>query len=321
MDPATHDHAIIINTGRCGSTMLSDLIAEQPDTLSVQECLMWVTPGIASETVLTGPAYWSALSAPSTQLATLVRTGLVPPEVRYPAHGRWAGNLAELPQILAITLPKLSADPDRLYDMLAGLVPAFPEQPLARHHRMFLDLLTSLAGRRRWVERSGGSSNIAPRLLRDFPDARIVYLTRDWADTARSMSRHSCFQLMQLRVELVGQYGLDPFEIAPGQRVPAEVERYLPDRLTAETLRERGQDVRRFQGLCAFLASQAEQAIADARPRRLLRMAYEDIVDDPLPQLERLGRFLGLEDWQPWARRVVGSVNARAGAQAMAVRA
>jgi putative sulfotransferase len=321
MDPATHDHAIIINTGRCGSTMLSELIAEQSDTLSVQEFLMWVAPGIATEKVLTGSAYWSALSAPNTQLATLFRIGLVPPEVRYPAHGRWAGNLTELPQILATTLPKISADPDRLFDMLAGLVPAFPEQSLARHHRMFLDLLTSLTGRRRWVERSGGSSNIAPCLLQHFPDAKVVYLTRNWTDTAESMSRHSCFQLMQLRVESVGRYGIDPFEVAPGQRVPAEVERYLPDRLTAETLRERGQDVRRYQGLCAFLASQAEQAIADARPRRLLRIAYEDIVDDPPAQLERLGRFLGFPDWQPWAHRVVGSVKARLGTPATAARA
>ncbi|GGM89074.1 sulfotransferase domain-containing protein [Dactylosporangium sucinum] len=317
MHPEMHDHAIIINTGRCGSTLLSDLIAEQPDTLSVQEFFMWA-PWTAGEEVLTGAAYWSALSSPNSQLATLFRIGLAPSEVRYPAHGRWAGNLTELPQILATTLPKISADPDGLYDTLAELVPGFPAQQLVRHHRMFLDLLTSLTGRRRWVERSGGSSNIAPRLLQSFPDAKIVYLTRDWADTAESMSRHSCFQLMQLRVESAGRYGVDPFEITPGQRVPAEVERYLPGRLTAETLRERGQEVRRYRALCAFLASQAEQAIDEARPRELLTMAYEDLVDDPLAQLARLGRFLGFEDWERWAERVVGSVKVRPRARATA---
>jgi hypothetical protein len=315
MDSAIHDHAIIINTGRCGSTLLSDLIAEQPDTLSVQEFLMWV-PWNTGGDVLTGAAYWSILSSPSTQLATLFRIGLAPSEVRYPAHGRWAGNLTELPQILATTLPKISADPDGLYDTLAGLVPRFPAQPLARHHRMFLDLLTSLTGRRRWVERSGGSSNIAPCLLQHFPDAKIVYLTRNWTDTAESMSRHSCFQLMQLRVESAARYGVDPFEIAPGRPVPEEVERYLPGRLSAETLRERGRDVGRYRGLCAFLASQAEQAIADARPRQLLTMAYEDLVDDPPTQLGQLGRFLGFEDWQPWADRVAGAVVARPAARA-----
>ncbi|MFG2044562.1 sulfotransferase domain-containing protein [Dactylosporangium sp. NPDC048998] len=311
MDPKIHDHAIIINTGRCGSTLLSDLIAEQPETLSVQEFFGWVAPRAAGRQVLTGTAYWSALSNPSPHLATLFRVGLMPPEVRYPVDGRWGGNLAELPQVLATTLPKISSDPDRLFDTLAELVPGFPAQPLARHHQMLLDLLTSLTGRRRWVERSGGSSNIAPYLLKNFPDAKIVYLTRDWADTARSMSRHSCFQLMQLCVESVGRYGFDPFRVAPGQRVPAEVERYLPGRLTAEMLRERGQDVRRYRGLCAFLAGQTEQAIADARPRELLTMAYEDLVADPVTQLGRLGNFLGFEDWEPWAHRVAGSVRTR----------
>lgn len=311
MDSPMHDRAIIINTGRCGSTLLSDLIAEQSDTLSVQEFFMWVAPWTAGPEVLTGPAYWSMLSSPDPPFAILLRIGLVPPEVRYPADGRWAGNLAELPRILAATLPKLTSDPDGLFDTLAGLVPRFPTQSLARHHRMFLDLLAALTGRRRWVERSGGSSNIAPFLLRSFPDAKIVYLTRDLEDTARSMSRHSCFQLIQLRMEMLGRYGIDPFQAAPGQSVPEEVARYRPDRLTAETLRERGRDVGRFRALCAFLASHAEQAIADARPRNLLTMAYEDLVDDPPAQLGRLGQFLGFEDWQGWAVRVAGAVQAR----------
>ncbi|MER7003948.1 hypothetical protein ABT297_13000 [Dactylosporangium sp. NPDC000555] len=310
MGSGIHDHAIIISTGRCGSTLLSDLIAEQPETLSVQEFFGWVAPRAAGREVLTGAAYWSTLRKPSAHLATLFRVGLMPPEVRYPVDGRFAGDLAELPQILAITLPKISADPDGLYDRLAELVPGFPAQPLARHHRMLLDLLTSLTGRRRWVERSGGSSNIAPYLLKSFPDAKILYLKRDWSDTARSMSRHSCFQLMQLCVESVGRYGLDPFRVAAGQRVPEEVARYLPGRLTAEMLRERGNDVRRYRGLCAFLASQAEQAIADARPRELLTMAYEDLVDDPLKHLGLVGDFLGFEDWESWAHRVAGSVRA-----------
>jgi hypothetical protein len=323
MDSPIHDHAIIINTGRCGSTLLSDLIAEQADTLSVQEFLLAVVPWTDltdGEGVLSGAAYWSMLSSPSPQLATLFRIGLAPVEVRYPADGRWAGNLTELPLILATTLPKISSDPDGLYDTLAELVPGFPAQPLARHHRMFLDLLTSFTGRRRWVERSGGSSYVAPYLLRNFPTAKIVYLTRNWADTAESMSRHSFFQLMQLSMESLGRYGLDPFQVAAGQPVPEEVERYLPGRLTAEMLRERGREVLSYRGLCAFLASKGEQAIADARPRELLTIAYEDLVDDPLTQLERLGRFLGFADWEQWAHRVFGSVQARPrGHEAVAV--
>ncbi|ROT28163.1 sulfotransferase domain-containing protein [Micromonospora sp. HM5-17] len=308
MEPQTPGQAIIVSTGRCGSTLLSDLIAEQPDTLSIQEFFMSVEPWIGDRGLLSGAAYWSHLSSPKPELATLVRIGIVPAEVAYPADGRWAGRLTDLPRILVATLPKISPDPDRLFDTLAERVPEFPAQPLPQHHRMFLDLLTSLTGRRRWVERSGGSSHVARCLLTDFPDAKIIYLTRDREDTARSMSRHPSFQLLQLSVESLGRYGVDLFEDGADQRVPEEFRRFLPGRLTAETLREHGRDLRRYRNLCAFLTSEAEQAIADARPRELLTMTYEDLVDDPLTQLGRLGRFLDFDDWEPWARRVAGAV-------------
>ncbi|GIG89273.1 sulfotransferase [Plantactinospora endophytica] len=310
MESPVPAQAIIISTGRCGSTLLSDLIAEQSDTLSVQEFFMAVEPWTDAGDELSGAAYWSRLDSPRPELTTLFRIGLAPVEVCYPEDGRWAGNLTALPRILATTLPKISSEPDHLYDTLAELVPGFPDQSVARHHRMFLDMLTTLTQRRSWVERSGGSSHVASYLLKTFPTAKIVYLTRDWADTARSMSRHPSFQCLQLRMESLGRYGIDPFQVAAGESVPPELERYLPDRLTAQTLRERGRDVERYRGLCAFLASEAEQAIADARPQELLTMTYEALVDDPLAQLGRLGRFLGFDDWETWAQRVVGAVAA-----------
>ncbi len=312
METSTIGRAIVISNGRCGSTLLSDLIAEDRKTLSVQEFFMPVVPGTKLDETVTGAAYWDLLSSPSPDLVTLFAIGLPPKEVRYPAHGRWAGDLARIPRILPVTLAKLTSDPDALYDAAAARVPGFPAQTFAAHHRMFLDLLTELTGRRRWVERSGGSSFLAPYLLRGFPDAKVVYLTRDRDETARSMSRHSSFQLTQLRVEFLGRYGVDPLLVRPGQEVPAEVAPYTPGRITAELLRARGDDPRRFQGLCAFLTNQAEQALADHPPRRLHTMRYADLVADPAGELARLGRFLEFDDPTGWARRVADRVHAPA---------
>ena len=46
-----------------------------------------------------------------------------------------------------------------------------------------------------WVERSGGSLIFAPRLLSEFPEARVVHVYRDGRETALSMSRHYPFRL------------------------------------------------------------------------------------------------------------------------------
>jgi putative sulfotransferase len=304
------DRSIIISNGRCGSTLLSDLIVDEPETCSAQEFFTSMAPWPRSTETLTGAEYWDVLSSPKPELAVLFRLGVPPKEVRYPATGRWGADLAGLPRILAITLPKLTDDPDALYEQLAERVPAFPRQNAPAHHQAFLDLCAELLGRKRWVERSGGSTQWATSLLADYPTAKVVYLTRNWPDTARSMSRHSSFQLVQLRVETQSRYGIDPFAVAPGQQVPAEVEPYLPDRLTVELLRERGEDVSRYVNLCAFLSSQAEQALTDNPPRHLLRMSYEDLLADPAGQLTALGEFLGFADPAGWAAKVAHRVSA-----------
>lgn len=302
------ERAIIISNGRCGSTLLSDLIVDEPETCSAQEFFMAMAPWSRSTEVVSGPDYWSILAGPKAELSVLVKIGVPPKEMRYPATGRFAGDLVNLPRILAITLAKLTDDPDALFDRLEPRVKGFPTQSVADHHRSFLDTLAELTGKKRWVERSGGSSQVALPLLRSYPDAKIVYLTRDWGLTAKSMSRHSSFQLVQLRIECLGRFGLDPMHLSEGAEVPPEMEPYLPGNLTADGLRERGNDLKKFMALCAFMSSQAEQAISDHPPAHYYRIAYEDLLADPAGELTRLGEFLGFTDPAGWAASVAGRV-------------
>ncbi|MEV6343806.1 hypothetical protein [Actinoplanes sp. NPDC051851] len=302
------ERSIIISSGRCGSTLLSDLIKEEPDSLSAQEFFMSV-PWKSYREEMTGQEYWDVLASPREEMATLYRIGMQPKEVRnYPATGRWAAIGAGMPRVLGITLSKVTDDPDTLYDRLAELVPGFPTQSLAGHHRSFLDLVAELLGRKRWVERSGGSSQIAKSILDDFSDARIVYLTRNWADTAKSMSRHSSFQLIQLRLEALRQYGVDPFRVRPEDVIPVEMKPYMPDEITAEWLRSRGEDASKYVHLCAFMAGQAEQALTDSTPQHLYTIAYEDLLLDPVGRLTEIGEFMLFDDPAGWADSVAHRV-------------
>jgi putative sulfotransferase len=308
------ERAIIISNGRCGSTLLSDLIVEEPETCSVQEFFMSVAPWSRSREVISGPEYWAILAGPKRELSILFELGLPPKEVRYPATGKYAGDMVNLPRILAITLAKLTDDPDTLFDALAERVVTFPTQSVGEHHQAFLDVLAELTGKKRWVERSGGSSQVTGSLLENFPAAKIVYLTRDWGATAKSMSKHSSFQLVQLRMEALGKFGIDPMTVKPGDEVPDGLHDYLPFNITAEFLQERGEDLKKFMGLCAFMSSQAEQSLADHPPAQLHTIAYEKIVDDPIGQLTELGEFLGFADPAAWAEKVAHRVRKPVGA-------
>lgn len=313
--------AVIISSGRCGSTMLSHLIAQEPETLSASESLGRVKHRllrrhVTEATQITGERYWAFLSetAKGTNRA-LLNLGVIPDEFRYPQTGRYAADMASVPPILRITLPTLVADPDELFDQLADRVPRFPRQPILAHHKMMLNVITNLTGRRRWVERSGGSSRIASYLLPAFPEARFVYLTRNVAATARSMSRHPAFQMGQVRQLFYVRYGVDPWQrggrqaLPSDSEIPEDIRRLLPGRITREAMHEAMTgDLPRFEALASHMHGVAEQALADYQPRHLLRIRYEDLVAEPLAELTRLGEFLGFADPAGWASQTAGQV-------------
>lgn len=298
--------AIVLSNGRSGSTMLSDLLAEQTDTLVAQEFFV-LTGFMRSFTdVISASEYWALLSDHGDFQGILDRTGSRTAEVRYPSHGRWAGKA--LPAILAVTLPSITTDPDSLFEVLEQRVPDFPVATVAQHNERLLNLLCEFTRRKRWVERSGSTTQWAPQLLRLHPNAKFVHLTRNLEDIARSMSKHPFFQIDALRTECIARLGVDPFAVEPGSVVPEEAQRYLPDRLTARMLLDKGQDLRHFRWNSAYLTGIAEQALIDTPPEHLYRVRYEDILRDPETELGQLGRFLEFDDWADWSARVAGRV-------------
>lgn len=327
-DPCT----VIIGSGRCGSTMLSRLIAAEPETLSVSESLghrMRAFLNLDPDVELTGAEYWAIQSRPGREPGTegrlMHRLGWNPAQFSYPSTGRYAGDRGSIPPILVISLPQLTDDPDRLFDQLGEMVPKFPPQTALGHHQMLLDLLANITGKRRWVERTGASSEVAEPLLRSFRGVKVIYLTRNIADTALSMSKHPAFQMTAVRDDFRNRYGVDPFapkkygngKTLPDEAdMPEELRRLLPHRITLEALREVGRDLPRFESMVAHMNGCAEQALEDVKPRYLYRVRYEDILGDPEDQLTMLGEFLEFTEPAQWAARVasqVGSAHVHSG--------
>ena len=310
---------IVISSGRCGSTLLSELINDEPETLSGFETLAPVRGHLMFSPLreMTGAEYWALCSEMSPQGSLMTRLGIMPKQFAYPGTGRWSGDLESLPPILYVTLPKISSDPDHLFDTLAERVQDFPVQTPGQHHRMLLDLIASIQGRRRWVERSGASSLVAYPWLAACPDVNVVYLTRNIADTARSMSKHASFQFAAVRHEFHLRYGADPYSPISGEwlpdisELPPDLQRLMPDQLTADVLRNANFDIGVFEQMVAHMNGSAEQALASLEPARLHRIRYEELLAEPVGELEKLGAFLGFADPRGWAHRVAPRVSDR----------
>lgn len=325
-DARQPDRCIVLGTGRCGSTMLSRLLAVEKDTLSVSESMvtikgrMLLTPDAEYD----GNEYWTMISRPhgsGTVVNLILQMDFRDAQYCYPENGRFGADRVHVPPILRIALPGITSDPDGLFDYLAVRVPEFPRQTVALHHRMMLDVLADTLGRSRWVERTGASSMVAYPWLLANPDAKVVHLTRNVPDTVKSMSKHPAFQLSEIRHQFHTRYGVDPYirdmpeTVLPGD-LPDEMRQFLPGNITAEAMNARKFDTAFFERMIAQLEGSAEQAIADLKPTRLYRMRYDDILADPVRELTKLGEFLEFPDPAGWAASAAPQVRSRPTAKA-----
>jgi putative sulfotransferase len=319
--PAAKDGALILCSGRCGSTIVTDILGEHPGMLPILEFFYaHFEDGIPSGTP-TGPEFWAMLNRPWRSLNAVAALGRIPAELRHkladPAKlsgvdrtraSAYGGMAKGMSALLGFTLPAISDDPDGLLAELGQVVPDFPQQPLGDHYQQFFSLLTEVTGKEQWIEKSAGSGLYADELMPMFPQAKIVYLTRDVIDVVMSMSRHPMFQLAELRMDLTFRVGGDPY--AEGFDLPASgldpaVEKLLPSQLDASTLDERASSMDsliRLTKLQAVMARQTERILDEQPAGKVLRLQYEKLLDHPYEELSRLGEFLGLSGCEQWAR-------------------
>lgn len=319
--PPAPPPVLILGTGRCGSTLLSAMVRDHPETLSVSELFSFVTDlGMRIERAfpaepISGQQFWRVLADPQPRQSMLLASGLQMPEVTYPwATGRFTPDQG-LPPILQALLPHLEPDaPDALFDRLAGAVSSRPHAPVGDHYRALFGELLDRFDKRLWVERSGGSLRLTERLLSTFPEARVLHLVRDGRDTALSMSGHIGFRmalLCGLQAELLG---VDPYESADRDEeddLSEELAAVLPECFDRDAFE-------RFDlppALCGHYWSgeiQAGLAALDhLRADRLLTIRYEDLVASPHETVAIVGDFLTGRACPDWVERAAQMVEQR----------
>ena len=309
---------LVLGTGRCGSTLLSEILRDHPTILSVSELIAFVTdlgsriPEVLPRGEVDGATFWAWLATPQPLQSALLAQGLRMKEVIYPfERGRFAPDA--LPPILQATLPHLAPDdPDALFDALAAEVPSWTVASAADQYRRLFVWLCQRLGRRTWVERSGGGLRVAPRLLAAFPEAKVIHLVRDGRNTALSMASHIGFRMAFIHAQLVELLGVDPFR-DPSRRDEED----LSDELAAllpECFSKRAFDAFDLSPVVCGHYWSGEitlglKALGTVPPERLLTLSYEDLCADPTGALTRLGRFIGDElhpDWLETAAARVG---------------
>lgn len=289
---------LVLSTGRCGSTMISDILNTHPRVLSLSE--FFSTTGLAPfrHRRPSGAQMWRIYSAQSHRTRLMLRGDF--DELLYPFDAPAARyTRADVPPLLCTTLPHLTDQYETLYDALAQTAPSWPRQTTADHFRQLFAWLGQRLGKDVWIERSGASLLLASRLLREFPEARVLHVYRDGRETALSMRGHYMFSMMVAAIRGLRSLGIDALRsMSQGRRWDSispwlEVlysRLFSPARLPYHKVQLA--DYGRFWSGMIERSQTLFQALP---PDRLLNVKFEQVQTAPHPEIERIIKFISPE--------------------------
>ena len=297
----------IVSTGRCGSTMLSDMVRLHPRLLSVSEFFAALAAGDVRDRQVSGEGAFRRLNTTRPAARAFLSSGLEVDEYTYPLGPNSRYTADNVPPIMGTTLPHLTEDHEELWDELSPHLRARGHDSLLRHYRFVFEWLARHFGKQLWLERSGGSLLLVRTLARRFPDARFVHVFRDGRDTAMSMRGHHAFRAMVLAALGTSKLRLDPFSafnwpptspwVPPVARLQFRffsAERYLNTRIGLPA----------FGWFWSNMIERGTGYLEALQPDRVLSLRFESMLESPREEISRFIEFVGPEFADPeWLKK------------------
>jgi putative sulfotransferase len=312
----------VVSSGRCGSTLVSNMLNLHPDILSLSEFLIMLSPGAfpGGGAPMYGPQFWALLSTPRKRMTLMYRKGILFEEVLYrPGPARRFTADTGVPPILLTALPHLTTEPEALYDEIHDFVMDQGVYPVGIHYLRLFDWLRDRFDRKVWVERSGSLLMHLSELIANFPEARFIHLYRDGRECAISMSRHSAFRLSMISGQLQTQVGVDPFNTDEPVRgeVPPELQKFMPETFDVDAFWNHPLPVEHLGASWQNAELGALRLLAQLPVGRVQQLCYENLVTSPDAEISRLLRFIGLpEPDKEYLRRATALIRVKPPARA-----
>lgn len=308
----------VVSTGRCGSTLISDLLQSHPQVLSISELFMANNIRAFVHERLSGRAFWRLLAKARSPMRKILTPQTCPDEFMYDFSRSNLFSQHTLPPLLYMALPRLSAEPEVLFFELEAAITPRAVAPLADHYRFLFEWLRHRLNKKIWVERSGASLMFVDSMARLFPGARFVHLFRDGRETALSIRDYPPLSLLAQSWHEAKRFGVDllrpPFRIGES-RALAWAEGVLgPLQPIARRLRTKV-EVEVVGAFWSEMVLNGLKSLAALPPQRVLSLSYERLVAQPREALAELLSFidpaLPQADWLEQAQPRIGAPRAR----------
>jgi hypothetical protein len=295
----------IVGTGRCGSTLLSKMLQEHPDTLSIIEFFSTMDrDGVFLQGEFDGPQVVDILSR-GNLLNDLVVTrepffaGDVGHSYRreFPEYGRKAVHFPGFQMVLS----QLCENPEQMYQEAIAVVRTWPRRTLNEHWLALFDWMTQRLGKQLWLERSGASIEYVGNLIRWFPKARYIHIHRDGPTTALACRAFRHFVLY-----------CSFFTNPPTN---AELEHMLDERIdpandpVLRRMTTEQPTVKEFGRYWSWQIARGYHDLLQLPPEQFMDVRYEDLVGDTAGTLARIAEFFELPQRGDWIERAAAMID------------
>lgn len=288
----------IVSTGRCGSTMMTDIVRLHPKLLSLSEFFVSLSNKSFSSRRLDGERFWDVLSVLSPTVSRMFASGSRVDRLLYKFGPEARFQPANIPPIMCITLPHLTDDYEALYAELEPVIRARPSAPTGEQYQFLFDWLCRRLGREMAVERSGASLMFVSILGDMFPAARFVHIYRDGRDTALSMQQHAYFHLIARFARFLRRLGINPFRrpfVYGSNNLYGPIESLTFKLFPLQDWLEPKIPLDQLGGFWSDMVLNGSRYLAKQPAGRVFSLRYEDLLEQPRHQLERFMGFLGPE--------------------------
>jgi hypothetical protein len=270
----------VVGTGRCGSTLLSLMLAQHRDVVSLHEFFTGLDWGRRfSPGLVPGEDLAVLIGAEQPVTTAVLARGYTSDEIQYPfGSDKVRHDVADpVPWVSITMLSRLTDDPDAWYDDLMTFARSRPPSSMAQHYLDVFAWATERAGGSVWVERSGSSIDYLGDLAALYPGARFVHIHRDGHEAALSIRSHPFFRLgVSLLMDLF------PDTDDPEAAVTEVIEKAPPCWAVGRYWSD--QVLRGFR------------AVPELDRAQFLQVRFEDLVREPTPVLTAVAAFLELDD-------------------------
>lgn len=284
----------IVGTGRCGSTLMSNLVNLHPDILSLSEVFVsFANEGFIHKT-LDGERFWQLLTDTAPILRKVINPERSPVEFTYEFGPDSPWTIKDLPACLFMTLPHFSQTPDQVYHALEPVIRARPKAPLGEQYQFWFDWMTEHENKQMWIERSGNSLTMVESLHKHFPDAKFVHIHRDGRETAMSIRNFMPLRMflhMWTRLKRVGVDLLKPPFRYSDSKLIATVSRQFVSMIPVERYLDTVPEAAAAGRFWSAMIEQGMKELAAVPKENVHTMTYTDLTEHPQETLTEFINF------------------------------